>query len=157
MAETTTTSSKSEIRDVLEALDEQVGHYRRLAKLAQIQHAHVQQNQTEALLDVLKSRQEVLSEIGRLEHVVAPAKREWRGFVEGVQAQERGRAEALMSEAKQLLEAITRSDQNDALVLQQRKLNLGRQINQASAARQVNRNYAAAAYGNAGSRMDVQQ
>ncbi|MDB5305421.1 MAG: hypothetical protein JWM97_2970, partial [Phycisphaerales bacterium] len=44
-----------------------------------------------------------------------------------------------------------------ALVLQQRKLNLGRQINQASAARQVNRNYAASAYGRAPSQMDVQR
>ena len=46
---------------------------------------------------------------------------------------------------------------NDALVLQQRKLNLGRQINQASAARQVNRNYAAAAYGPRQSKVDVQK
>ena len=35
----------------------------------------------------------------------------------------------------------------DALLLQQRKLNLGREISQASSARQLNRSYAAAAYG----------
>ena len=37
------------------------------------------------------------------------------------------------------------------------KLNLGRQINQASAARQVNRNYAASAYGTRPARLDVQR
>jgi hypothetical protein len=47
-------------------------------------------------------------------------------------------------------------------VLQQRKLNLGRQIQQATAARNVNRTYGAAAYGNPNavatpSRMDMQQ
>ena len=45
-----------------------------------------------------------------------------------------------------------------SLVLQQQKLNLGTQINQATAARQVNRNYAAAAYGaRGGGRMDLQR
>ena len=63
----------------------------------------------------------------------------------------------IVGETRRLLEQITTADQNDALVLQQRKLNVGKQINQASGARQVNRNYAAAAYGNRQSRMDVQR
>ena len=68
---------------------------------------------------------------------------------------ERRRAETSLAETRRLLEEITAADRNDALVLQQRKLNLGRQINQASAAKQVNRNYAAAAYGPRQSRMDI--
>ena len=51
--------------------------------------------------------------------------------------------------------ASNTADRNDAMVLQQRKLTLGRQINQASAARTLNRNYAAAAYGTRPARMDV--
>jgi hypothetical protein len=62
-----------------------------------------------------------------------------------------------MGETRRLLEEITAADRNDALILQQRKLNLGKQISQASAAKQVNRNYAAAAYGTKVSRMDVRQ
>jgi hypothetical protein len=45
-----------------------------------------------------------------------------------------------------LLEEITVADRNDALILQQRKMNLGHQITQATVGRRVNRSYAAAAY-----------
>ena len=49
----------------LQALEDQVGCYQRLAKLAELQHVHVQQEQTEALLDVLQSRQAVLDRHAR--------------------------------------------------------------------------------------------
>ena len=45
---------------VINALVEQVECYRQLARLAGQQHTHVQQGQTEQLLDVLRRRQEVL-------------------------------------------------------------------------------------------------
>ena len=142
---------------LVDALEEQVVHYRRLAKLAQVQHGHVQQNQTDALIAVLTSRQDVLDHIARLERLIAPAKRQWTAFVAQLPADARGRAETLLAETRQLLQEITTSDQNDALVLQQRKLNLGRQLHQATAARQVNRSYGAAAYGPTTGRMDVQK
>jgi len=43
------------------------------------------------------------------------------------------------------------------MVLQQRKLNLGREINRASASRRLNMKYAAAAYGQRPAALDVQQ
>ena len=139
---------------VILALEEQVGCYRRLAKLAEIQHEHVQQSRTEALLEVLGKRQEVLGDVSRLERVIGPAKKGWGEFVGRLGAAERGRAEGLLAETRKLLEEITAADRNDALVLQQRKLSVGRQINQATAARQVNRNYAASAYGGKSARVD---
>jgi hypothetical protein len=142
---------------VIQALEGQVSCYRRLVKLAELQHGHVQQNRTEALLAVLKSRQDLLDEIMQHERVVGVVKRGWTNFIGSIDSGERARAESLLNETRTLLEQIVNADQNDALVLQQRKLNLGRQINQASAAKQVNRNYATAAYGNRTSRMDVQR
>ncbi|WP_428939504.1 hypothetical protein [Fontivita pretiosa] len=142
---------------IVQALEDQVGCYRRLAKLAELQHSHVQQNQTEALLDVLRSRQTLLEQITALESLIAPAKREWSSFVLRMDSAGRARAESLLAETRRLLEQITAADQQDALILQQRKLNLGRQINQAAAARQVNRSYAAAAYGPRQPRMNVQR
>jgi hypothetical protein len=142
---------------VVTALGEQLGCYRRLAKLAEMQHEHVQQGQTDQLLDVLVRRQEVLDRIAALEKYVAPARHRWREFVETLPADERGQAESSLSQARDLLEQITAADRNDALVLQQRKINLGRQISQAATARQVNRTYAAAAYGKPPARMDVQR
>jgi formate dehydrogenase maturation protein FdhE len=142
---------------IILALSEQVACYRRLAKLAEVQHEHVQNSQTEQLLEVLRSRQTVLDQIAEFERVIVPAKRRWSEYLESLEPATRARAEALMAETRALLEKITTADRNDALVLQQRKLNLGRQINQVSAARQVNRNYAASAYGRAPSQMDVQR
>lgn len=142
---------------IIDALNEQVDCYRRLAKLAALQHEHVQQGQTEQLLEVLGHRQEVLDQLAALERVVAPAKREWPRFTESLPAAMRSDAERLLAETRRLLEEITAADCDDVLVLQQRKLSLGRQIGQAASARQVNRNYAAAAYGKRTSVMDVQQ
>ena len=142
---------------VIAALQEQVTCYQRLAKLAEQQHEHVQQSSTEALLDVLARRQEVLDQVSRLEQTIVVAKRRWGEYVGGLRSDQRAQAERLMGETRRLLEEITTSDRNDALILQQRKLNLGKQISQASAARQINRSYAAAAYGTKVSRMDVRQ
>ena len=142
---------------VIQALVEQVGCYQRLAKLAELQHEHVQQSETEALLEILNRRQEVLDQVARLEKVIVVAKRRWGEYVAGLRSDQRAQAEKLLAETRRLLEEITTSDQNDALILQQRKLNLGKQISAASAARQVNRTYAAAAYGTRVSRMDLKQ
>ena len=140
---------------IIDALHAQVACYERLAKLAALQHEHVRQGRTEQLLDVLRHRQAVLEQLGPLEQVVAPAKRQWPQFVATLPAADRAEAERLLSETRRLLEDITSADCDDVLVLQQRKLNLGRQINQAASARQVNRNYAAAAYGRRAPVMDV--
>jgi hypothetical protein len=143
---------------ILTSLQEQVACYRRLAKLAEIQHDHVQQGRTEQLLEVLGQRQEVLGDVARCEAVIALAKRQWTTYVATLPPDARAEAEMLLGETRRLLEEITSADRNDALVLQQRKLSLGSQIGKATAARQVNRNYAAAAYGGRGSgRMDLQQ
>jgi hypothetical protein len=142
---------------IITALSEQVGCYQRLAKLAELQHEHVQQSQTESLLEILTRRQEVLDQVARLEQIIVAAKRRWGEYVGGLRSEQRAMAEKLLAETRRLLEEITTADRNDALILQQRKLNLGKQISQATSARQVNRNYAAAAYGTKVSRMDVKQ
>ena len=142
---------------VISALREQVDCYRRLAKLAEVQHAHVQQSQTEQLLMVLAMRQELLDQLKLHEQTVGPERKRWSQFLCELPGTDRSTAESLLAETRRLLEEITTADRNDALVLQQQKLNLGRQINQASAARQVNRNYAASAYGARPSRLDVQR
>src|SRR5262249_22671974 len=120
--------------DIIASLERQVDSYRRLAKLAELQHVHVQQHQTDSLLDVLEHRSAVLEEITQLEREIAPAKRNWADYLGGLAPDQRARAEGLMHEARALLEQITTADQTDALVLQQRKLNLGREIQRAKAA-----------------------
>ena len=140
---------------LIDALAEQVRWYERLAKLAELQHEHVRQGQTEELLSVLGQRQDVLGEVARLEGVLAPARKQWAGWLGTLVGDDRTRAERLLAEERRLLEEITAADRQDALVLQQRKMNLGKQIQAATAARSVNRKYAAAAYGPRESRVDV--
>jgi hypothetical protein len=142
---------------IIIALQEQVACYQRLSKLAEIQHEHVQNSQTDLLLDVLSSRQQVLDEVAGLEERISPAKRRWSDYLATLEQGPRDLAEGLLAETRRLLEQITTADRNDAMVLQQRKFNLGHQINKASAARTLNRNYAAAAYGARPSRMDIQR
>ena len=140
---------------VVAALEQQVGCYRKLAKLAELQHVYVQQSQIEELLGVLQSRQVVLDQVADLEQVIGPAKQRWTSYLGEIQPSDRAIAETLLAETRKLLQQITTSDQNDALVLQQRKLNLGKQINQTTAAHKVHRNYTAAAYGQVQRRMDI--
>jgi hypothetical protein len=142
---------------VIVALDEQVTCYRRLAKLAEQQHEHVQKSNTEALLEVLKNRQVILDHLAGLEQIVGPAKKRWAEFLTEIAADVRGKAETMVGETRRLLEQIMNSDRRDALVLQQQKLNLGKQIHKAASAKQINRMYATAAYGQRKSTMNITQ
>jgi hypothetical protein len=142
---------------ILDALEQQVGCYRRLAKLAELQHEHVRQSRTEELLAVLAQRQEVLDQAAGLEQTILPAKRRWTDYLGGLPDLQRGKAQGLMAESRRLLEQITTADRNDAMVLQQRKIETGRALRQTAAARQVNRTYAAAAYGGRRASMDIQR
>lgn len=138
---------------IIAALEQQLDCYRKLARLAELQHVYVQQSQTEELLQLLQSRQTVLDQIADLEQTIGPAKKRWSAYLE--ESGDASAAQSMLAETRRLLEEITTADRNDAMVLQQRKLNLGRQINQASAAKQVNRSYAANAYAKPQTRMDI--
>jgi hypothetical protein len=142
---------------VLTALAQQLDRYRKLCKLADAQRELIADGKTEALLEILGRRQEMLEHIGALEQTVAPAKRRWNEFLGELDEPSRQQAEAMVAEARSLLEVITSSDRNDTLVLQQRKLNVGRQIRQAAAGRVVNKMYGAAAYGNRPERINIQR
>jgi hypothetical protein len=143
---------------ILEALETQVGCYRRLARLAEQQHLFVQSGQTDELLKTLQKRQEVLDQITGCERTIGPVKPRWAAFVADLPPARKSVAESMMSETRKLLEQITTSDRNDSIVLQQRRANLGRQINKTMAAKVINRKYTASAYGVPGpARLDVQQ
>jgi hypothetical protein len=142
---------------IIAALEDLVGCYRRLGKLAEVQHEYVEREQTEELLGLLSLRQEVLDRIGILEETIDPLKKDSSAYLDRLGSNGRVQAEKLLSETRRLLEEITTADRNDAMVLQQRKISLGRQIRAASAARQVNRTYATAAYGTRKARTDLQR
>lgn len=130
---------------VLDALRQQVECYRRLARLSDAQHEHVRQGRTENLLDVLRQRQRELDRIASLERDVASARRNWQQYLASLDGQDRSAAESLMAETRVLLERITAGDRDDALVLQQQKLGLEREMGQAAASMRAGRQYVPAA------------
>jgi hypothetical protein len=140
---------------VIAALQQELDCYQRLAKLAKTQHEHVQNSRTEDLLLVLSQRQQLLEQIAIYEQTIVPAKRDWPQYLSGLMPEQRELADSLLDKTRQLLEQITTADREDALVLQQRKFNVGRGINQAVAARKFNMNYAAAAYGPKKTALDI--
>lgn len=144
--------------DNIAALSQQLACYRKLARLSELQRGYVQQNQTDELIVVLQARAKVLGEIQQLETLVAPLKRNWVELSIGMAEDVRERASAMLVEAKGLLQQITQADQDDVLLLQQRKLNVGKQIQATTSARKINTRYASSAYGAAsGSKLNVQQ
>jgi hypothetical protein len=140
---------------VISALQQELDCYQRLAKLAKTQHEHVQNSRTEDLLLVLAQRQQLLEQIAIYEQTIVPAKRDWPQYSSGLSPDQRVMADSLLEKTRQLLEQITTADREDELVLQQRKFNVGRGINQAVAARKFNMNYAAAAYGQKKTALDI--
>ena len=140
------------------SLTEQLTLYRKLQKLCEKQRQCVEQNQIDAFIEILASRAEILQEIARLEHEVAPLKRDWPAAAATMDGGSREQVADMLAETKALLEQITQADQDDVLLLQQRKLNVGKQIAATTAARKVNTRYAAAAYaGSNGSKLNVQK
>jgi len=131
---------------VLSALEQQSLVYERLLKLCQLQRWHIQENQTEQLLEVLRQRQEAMENISFLDETIAPARKRWESFLGGLDAVRRAMAQSLMAMERRLLEQITAADRSDSITLQQRKIPVGCRINQAAIVTRVNRAYATAAY-----------
>lgn len=142
---------------VMPALQQQLAAYQRLAKLAQTQHECVRTGQTEQLLNVLADRQTALDDIAMYERILQDAKGNWQLYLDGLNAQQRQSAEELFAQTRTLLEQIVSGDKDDALILQQQKLNVGRQLGATQSQQSVNRRYAASAYGRPQARLDVQR
>ncbi|MDB5325711.1 MAG: hypothetical protein JWM57_1280 [Phycisphaerales bacterium] len=143
---------------IIVSLESQLACYRRLQKLSDLQRAYVRENQTDELIEVLQTRSALLIDIARLEDDVAPLKRSWADTSLALSPVLRTAAAAMLAETRTLLQQITQADQDDVLLLQQRQLNVGKQIQQHRVAKQVNTRYAASAYTQtSGSRLNVKQ
>ncbi len=129
--------------------------YDKLLKLAELQHVHVAGEQTDELLEVLQLREQVVTQITGIESKLKAVRQQWPTISAGFPEADRALAESLFGQTRELLERVTAADQDDALLLQQRKLSVGRQLTQARDGRRVNQNYAASAYAGASGNTDV--
>lgn len=140
---------------ILADLAAQADWYGKLLKLAEIQHSLIEQERTDDLLIVLDRRQKIVEQLTLIEHRLRPIKQEWPTSAAGMNGADRVRIEAKFAEVKGLLAAITQADQDDAMLLTQRKIQVGQQLRHTNAGAQMNRRYAASAYAGVGGRMDV--
>ena len=141
--------------EILEAMRRELECYRSLAKLASTQHQCIQDSRSAELLVVLGKRQEFLKEIAQLRQKTVIARRNWGEFIAALAQDNRGEAESLNDQTRELIEQIAAADREDTLAMQQKKLEVGRKINQAASARKFNRAYAAAAYGQGKPGLDI--
>lgn len=140
---------------ILADLAAQTDWYAKLLKLAEVQHMLIEQERTDDLLIVLDRRQKIVEQIALIELRLKPIKLDWPASAAGLADDDRARIEAKFAEVRGLLGQITQADQDDAMLLTQRKITVGQQLRQANTGQQINRRYAAGAYAGVGSRMDV--
>ena len=133
----------------------QVEWYGKLLKLAELQHTLVEQERTDDLLVVLDRRQKIVEQLTAIEHRLRPTKLGWHDIATTLEATHRAALESRFAEARTLLAAITQADQDDAMLLTQRKISVSQQLKQASSGRQMNQRYAANAYAGTGTRVNV--
>jgi chorismate mutase len=144
-----------EAQFILADLAAQADWYAKLLKLAEIQHTLIEQERTDDLLVVLDRRQKIVEQIALIEQRLKSIKQDWRASAAGLTVEDRARVEAKFAEVRGLLGQITQADQDDAMLLTQRKITVGQQLRQTNTGQQINRRYAAGAYAGVGSRMDV--
>lgn len=144
-------------RLLIEVLNKLVELYERLLRLAAQQREFVQLDQTDELLDVLTKRAGVVEQITKLEGALRPTRMNWPEVSQSLEASVRTQAEELLSRTRTLLAEVNAADTDDALILQQRKINVGRQLAAARSGTRANAQYATGAYAGAGSagRVDV--
>ncbi len=133
----------------------QIDLYAKLLRLCELQHTLIEQERTDDLMVVLQRRQAIVEALGAIEQRLRPIKQEWPSVAGTIESATRAELEGKFARSRDLLMQITQADQDDALVLQQRKISVGRQLRATTSGKLTNRNYAAAAYATPGGRMDV--
>lgn len=133
----------------------QIELYAKLLRLAELQHTLIEQERTDDLIVVLQRRQTIVEALGAIEARLRPIKQQWQDIAQVLDAHDRAGLEAKFAQSRELLMQITQADQDDALVLQQRKISVGQQLRRTSSGRVMNQKYAASAYATPGGRMDV--
>lgn len=133
---------------IIQLLEDQQSHCRRLLRLCEIQHTLVVQDRHDELLKVLSMRQTEVDAVLEIENQLRPLKQDWSTAMAGLHEESRSRVEALVARNRELLAGIAQADESDALVMQQRKLTVAQQIQHTRVGGVAQRRYAADAYTN---------
>ena len=136
---------------ILESLSDQLDCYRRMAHMAGEQSRAIFGGETDKLLAVLERREALTARAAELETTIGPFKRGWPRSADAMEDADRDEAQRLLGEIKRTLADLTKRDDKDAATLRARLAMTGGELEKAKVddrhVRQINRRYAAAAYG----------
>jgi hypothetical protein len=132
--------------NLIAAIERQADLYARLEILAEQQHECVVQDRQDELLDVLQRRQDVIDRIVAGDKLIKLVRTHWADVTRMLPEASRLRAERAMTAMRDHLARVVQCDADDALVLQQRKFDVGRQLGQTQSRRAAHSGYAASAY-----------
>lgn len=144
-----------DIEQINSDVSAQIDLYSKLLRLCELQHTLIAQERTDDLMVVLQRRQMIVDALGAIEQRLRPIKQDWHNVASAIDSPVRSDLEAKFAQSRDLLMQITQADQDDALMLQQRKIAIGQQLRKTTHGRVMNQKYAAGAYATTGGRMDV--
>ncbi|MEM1011359.1 MAG: hypothetical protein AAGI46_03955 [Planctomycetota bacterium] len=144
---------------VLPTLRTQAAAYRRLQRLASEQAKALSEGDHTRLLAVLDKRKAALAEATADDDAVAATRSNWPASVAGWSADDHAQAERLFGEIKSILAELSKQDDRAAAGLRVRIATAGNELSRIRAddrtVRRLNRRYAAAAYGEPQTKVDV--
>ena len=144
---------------VLTGLADQLDCYRRMATMAGEQSRAIFGGETDKLLAILEQREHLTARAAELESTLKTFKSDWPASADAMEDADRDEAKRLLGEIKRTLASLTKQDDKDAATLRARLAMTGGELEQAKVddrhVRQINRRYAAAAYGKPKGKLDV--
>lgn len=127
-------------------LSQQLSLYEQLLRLCDLQRDYIASERVDDLLGLLSQREVILQEASAIEARILPLKQRWKEVAVRLDAAKRGEVEVVLRKIRETLGKITSSDADDAMVLQQRKLDVRKQIRGTGQQQQVVHGYAKSAY-----------
>lgn len=109
-------------------LDQQIDLYGTLDELSKRQHDIVETDDTDSLLRVLAERQSVINRIANLARALEPFRSDWDASVNRLPDAERVRIRGRLDELAIVMEQISRRDEHDRDVIEQRRTAIGAEL-----------------------------
>ena len=129
-------------RRLIELLARQVNLYRELSELANRQESMIVSNDTDGLLSLLSSRQRLVDRLMDLDESLAPMRAQSQRILATMSPQGQEEVRALVGQVNELLKAILKRDESDAVALSARRIRIKQELHQTATGQQANRAYA---------------
>ena len=127
---------------LINLLSQQRELYLRLADLSARQRGMISGDRPEALLNILTERQDLIIGLAWINELLSPYRQDWNSTFNGLPAQARQRATALLDEINATLRTIIQADQEDGALLSARKQSLARSLSEVDGGRAAGAAYA---------------